>query len=845
MSFCSARTARCAIFWTIGALVTVAAAPMPAQGPAATAPSADGRRGLVFAENRGQHAPEVKFRSLLSGQVASFTADGLVLTQVAGLGSEDQVPLRGHTVRLRFVDARTGTTPSRTWVGSEPASTHASWFRGRDPARWVTAVPCWAAVRLADVVPGVTVEVHGRSGVLEYDLLVEPGARVEDLEVVVEGADAVTAQADASLVLSTPLGEIRHGAPASRDIEAGGRTRDLASTATPRGPGRFGFSIDGHDPSKRLVVDPQFAFATFVEGSGGDFGLDVKVDGAGAAFVAGKSTSADFPTSPGAFDPSTIDWNADAVIFKLDPSGTTLGFATFLGGSGVGTDDQPGAVHVDSTGLVTVAGTTTSADFPVTPGAFQSTLNGVSDTYVTRFNATGTALVFSTLYGGSSNDTAYDMAVDSAGRVVIGGETKSLDLPVSRNAVQATNPSSSWTAFVARLSADGSSLDYGSYFGGNIGGRIDGVAVDLQSSFYIGGRTSSDTGFPVTPGAFQQAYAGWGDAFVAKFHGDGQLSWSTLLGGGDTEMTFALEVDSLGQAILAGDTRSWDYPSTPGAFDVFLYGDSDGFVSKLTADGAGLVFSGFLGGSSSDFIYDLAVETSGACVLTGQASTPGFPITPDAAAAGLDDPKGSVFVTRITPNGEQIAFSGRLGAVGNGVEYAFGVAVDSAGFAYVTGYTTDPTFPTTPGSFDPTLSGSTGLFVVKLDLSPWTDLGGGLAGTAGVPQLAGGGTLQPGSPGALQLASARPLAPCWLVIGLSSLGAPFKGGVMFPAPDVAFVVPADAAGAISLPWPAWPAGLPAGTLVLFQCWIPDPLGPSGWAASNGLRALLPVVITDT
>jgi hypothetical protein len=182
------------------------------------------------------------------------------------------------------------------------------------------------------------------------------------------------------------------------------------------------------------------------------------------------------------------------------------------------------------------------------------------------------------------------------------------------------------------------------------------------------------------------------------------------------------------------------------------------------------------------------------------------------------------------------------GSTPTDLELAYGIAVDPQGNPYITGYTLAANFPTTPGAFDTHLDGSTGLFVVKLDLSPWSNDGPGLAGTGGLlPVLSGSGTLQPHSPGALHLVDAKPLSPCWLIVGVSKLSTPFKGGTFVPSPLLVVPLATNAQGSLTLPWTAWPAGLSSGSKLWFQVWVADPGGPAGYAASNGLRAVMPVV----
>jgi hypothetical protein len=434
--------------------------------------------------------------------------------------------------------------------------------------------------------------------------------------------------------------------------------------------------------------------------------------------------------------------------------------------------------------------------------------------------------------------------VDRDGRLVIGGITESSDLPVTPNAVQRTllgNP----CGYLARLSADGGTLEYCTYIHSDIGADLYGVAVDPSMAMYVGGRVSTTAGFPLTPGAFQTSYAGGtADCYVLKFAEDGSLVWGTLIGGNAHEFLLGLEVDALGQVHACGYTSSFTFPTTPGCLDPFLGGDDDCWVTKLATDGASLAYSTFLGGPNHDEAQELALDGDGNCYVVSHTSSASFPVTPDAVDPILNKPGGSdVHVAKLSADGSTLLHGTFIGgSTPTDLELAFGIAVDPQGNPYITGYTLAANFPTTPGAFDTHLDGPNGLFVVKLDLSPWSDDGPGLAGTGSlVPALSGSGTLQPHSPGALQLLDAKPLSPCWLIVGVSKLSAPFKGGTFVPSPLLVVPLATNAQGSLTLPWTDWPAGLPPGSKLWFQVWVADPGGPAGYAASNGLRAVMPVV----
>jgi hypothetical protein len=347
-------------------------------------------------------------------------------------------------------------------------------------------------------------------------------------------------------------------------------------------PGAFDPSYNGDDDAfvARLnAAGTALEYATFLGGGGGDWGKDIAVDGAGRAYVAGDTTSADFPATPGAFDPSHNGGYWDAFVARLNAAGTALEYAAFLGGGSV--DSSP-AIAVDGAGRAYVAGGTASADFPATPGAFDTSHNGDDDAFVARVNPAGTALEYATFLGGGDLDWGIGIAVDGAGRAYVTGYTQSADFPTTPGAF---DPSYSGPAdaFVARLNPAGTALEYATFLGGGYG---TGIAVDGAGRAYVAGDAIS-ADFPATPGAFDTSHnGGYWDAFVARLNAAGTaLEYATFLGGGGTDGGEGIAVDGAGRAYVTGVTASADFPATPGAFDTSHNDDDDAFVAKLAMGG--------------------------------------------------------------------------------------------------------------------------------------------------------------------------------------------------------------------------------------------------------------------
>ncbi len=293
------------------------------------------------------------------------------------------------------------------------------------------------------------------------------------------------------------------------------------SSDFPTTPGAFDPSYNGDDAfvAKLNAAGSALDYATFLGGSNGDHGYAIAVDAEGRAYVAGITYSGDFPTTPGAFDPS---YNGDdAFVAKLNAAGSALDYATFLGGSN---DDLGLAIAVDAEGRAYVAGWTGSSDFPTTPGAFDPSYNGgFFDAFVAKLNAAGSALDYATFLGGSNGDHGLAIAVDAEGRAYVAGWTVSSNFPTTPGAFDPSYNGGYADAFVAKLNAAGSALDYATFLGGSNGDHGHAIAVDAEGRAYVAGGTRSSD-FPTTPGAFDTSYNGGdSDAYVAMLSTEPQL----------------------------------------------------------------------------------------------------------------------------------------------------------------------------------------------------------------------------------------------------------------------------------------------------------------------------------
>jgi hypothetical protein len=643
-----------------------------------------GRLPLRFEANQGQSDAGVRFLSRGRGHTLFLAGDETVLAA------------HGTTVRMRLAGGN--PIPGIEGLDLLPGESH--YLIGSDPRAWRTHVPAYARVRYREVYPGIDLFFHGDQGALEFDFVVAPGADPGAIRMAFKGMDRLRLDQAGNLVLETGASEIVQRVPVVYQ-ELDGTRRQIAGRYALHRRGRVGFEIGAYDRDRPLVIDPALVYSTYLGGGGSDFAKGIAVDSAGSAYVTGQTNSTDFPMS-NARQPVYGGGTNDVFVVKLDPTGTSLVYSTYLGGSSL---DRGNAIEVDSTGSAFVTGATYSPNFPVV-NSLQPYRNG--DAFVARLTPDGSALVYSTFLGGTgNNEEGRDIVLDGQGNAYVAGVTNSSDFPRVAP-FQAVYGGGNSDAFVTRLNAAGTALAYSTFLGGGGTDAANGVAVDSQGSAYVTGRTSS-ANFPMA-NAFRAGFGGADDAFVTRLSATGSmLVYSTYLGGASLDAGNGIAVDEAGSAHVVGETMSDNFP-VASPIDPILGFGNEGFVARLNAAGSGLVFSTFLGGTGIDRAQGVALDGSGNVYVTGDTAAADFPVVNalQAALAGMDD----IFVTVLNPAGSAYLFSTYLGG-SSSESCCADIAVGGSGDAYVTGETASLDFPTV----NPVQAGNAGpwdVFVARM-----------------------------------------------------------------------------------------------------------------------------------
>ncbi len=598
----------------------------------------------------------------------------------------------GGPLEMRLV----GSNPAAAPTGVDPLPGRTNYLTGSDPSAWREDVPTFARVAYDDVWPGVDLVFLGDRRRLRHDFVVAPGADPAAIAVEFPTADPVTVETGTGDLL---VGGARLSAPILyQDVD--GRRLPVDGAFRLLGDTRVGYTVGAYDLRQPLVIDPTLVTSSYLGGAGIDSAAAVDIDGGGNVYIVGSTESSDLRTSNPLQNTLNQDGSggkSDAFVAKLNPEGTSLLFATYLGGTN---RDSAAGVAVGADGSVYVTGVTESENFPksAAPSAQGNYSGGPSDAFVTKLNPSGSTVTWTTFIGGTQTDASRAIAVNDAGEVFVTGSTNSLEFPTA-NPFQTTAPrEDDVDAFVTKLAADGATFAFSTRLGGSSDDRGLDIAVDPAGNAYVTGDTRSP-GFPTArplqagAGGSASGVAGsFSDAFITKFGPSGNnLVYSTFLGGSDTDQGTGIAVDVEGAVYVTGTTNSPNFPvetALQGRKDT----DTDAFVSKVNAAGSALTYSTYLGGGGADSGTGIVVDRLGGVTVVGTTGSSNFP-----TAKPLQGVKGGgatdAFISTLAPAGATLVSSTYLG--GREDDQATGIAVGvGTATPVVVGSTSSADFPT-------------------------------------------------------------------------------------------------------------------------------------------------------
>jgi len=623
-----------------------------------------GNLPLLFEPNQGQTDSQVKFLSRNPHYNLFLTSSEAVFT--LPIHSSKTSPIQGRVARLRNPRSETqavlrmeilGANTTPTVQGEIPGEGHTNYLTGSNASNWVRNVPQYARVHYGGIYPGVDLTFYGHQRQLEFDFIVKPGADPAAIALGIQGAEKIRTDQAGDLVLTSAAGDLRLHKPVAYQRQ--GDVRQPVDAAFVVKGQEVALAVGDYDRARELVIDPSVAYSTYLGGGNLDEGFGIAVDSSRAAYVTGQTTSPSAFPKKGGIPPNTFVGAQDAFITKLTPDGTGLVYSTLLGGD------------KDSTA---VAGTATN--------------------------------------GGNA------IAVDGLGNAYVVGSTTAIDFPMAGAIIPQQTLAGKQDVFIAKLSADGSTLLYSTYLGGSDDEIGFAIAVDNLFGIYAAGQTKSNDFHVQLP--LQGGNNGAIDGFVAKINPDGSLALSSYLGGSDVDNATGVAVDAAHNIYVSGITFSSNFPTTGGAYKQTCGTCPSGvqhvFVTAIRANLSAYLYSTYIYGTQQDEADLIAVDGSSNAYIVGVTLSNDYPTTTGAFQTTKKSASGSTsaFVTKLNPTGSALVYSTFLG--GSGTNVGLGIAVDGSGNAYVTGKTTSTDFPTM-GPSQPNLGGGADAFVTELNSS--------------------------------------------------------------------------------------------------------------------------------
>jgi hypothetical protein len=659
---------------------------------------------LYFVANKGQVREIAEYYARTSRYTLWLTRQGLVFDSFkkenAGKsgksGKTRTKPVFSRDVsRLKFLGAK----KKPQLVPVEKSALKVNYIRGGDKTKWSSA-PTSNAVLYKELYENIDLKVYGKEKSIEYDWIVGTGGKPSDIAFQYHHVKATRIDSDGNLLVTTGFGELVHRRPVGFQ-EIDGKKVPVNVTYRHIKENTYGFNVPAYNCNYPLVIDPVvLAWSTYLGGSGEDDARSIAVDGSGNVYVAGYTLSTDFPVSDEYMsDPG--DGFIDTYVAKLDPTvggPSQLLYCTYLGGND---DDECDGMVIDGSGIVYVAGSTLSTDFPVVNEYMSDPGDVDYDMWIAKLDtgqSGASGLLYSSYLGGNSMEVTYGLAYHS-GRVYLAGSTASSDFPL-KDEYNATLQSVDMTVTVMDLSQSGAnSLVYSTLVGGTDIDLASDIAVDASGLVYVVGDSDSDD-FPTVNEYMTDPFDAWVDCIMFKLditQGASGLLYSTYLGGLDTDEARGIVVDNSGQVYLALLSDSPDFPTVneymtePG--DAYL---SDMVISKLDTNKSGtssLLYSTYMGGYGVDTAIDLALDANDFLYVVGSSESTDFPILNEY----MGDPGDSeddliVMIMDLTRSGtDSLLFSSYIG--GNLDEDAKSICLDSLGNIYVAGDSNSTDFP--------------------------------------------------------------------------------------------------------------------------------------------------------
>lgn len=691
---------------------------------------------ITFEKNIGQAPSRYQFVSRHSGTETLFSTSGVEMIFPAG--SE-----RSTRIVFNFLASKTDVVPEGR--GSLPSVSN--YLVGADPRRWIRGVPNQSQVVYPELYPGIDLLFHGRGDELEHDFRIAAGAHPDQIRFSIEGANGIALDPNGDLEISLGSGILIFQKPTAYQESSG--EREIVESAFVLNPdGSVQFQVGEFDQHRELVIDPVFVFSTYLAGSSLDNPMAVASDSAGNVYVTGYTNSIDFPIENGI--ETTASGSPDAFVSKLDPTGHTLLYSTYLGGS---SRNYGNAIATDSNGNIIVAGTSSSNDFPHVGSIPALTCEGNNDCFfVASLKPNGSAFNYVGLIGGIEGTDAQagggagagSLAVDAAGNAYLAGVTDDANFKITPGTLANTVPGYPYNStFVLKVDPAGTFV-YSTIVPGiapeNITVNLNnvfvpaGIAVNTNGQVTIAG--TAGPGLPSTAGVIQQTFPNnlsvenASAGFVLQLNSTAsEITYATYVPGTDT--IGGLAINTQGNSYVTGGTSEDNLPVSSNAYQKTLKSGpnctcNSGFVTELNGAGTAILAATYLEGTPATgnegtSFAGIALDSNSNVFVGGMTGSTDFPLlNPFVSQWVYGEAVSDMVLAEMSPNLSSLLFGSFLSSADQvfpASQFA-ALTVNDPNNLIVTGLTLTTDFPTTPGSFQPAPPTQAGHgFVAKFDMA--------------------------------------------------------------------------------------------------------------------------------
>jgi hypothetical protein len=642
-----------------------------------------------FIQNKGQWTENILYYTKLNSLDVWFTTNGIYYDFYKIKNIQNQKLLKqGHVIKFNAYSRSISLSDIK---GVNKLNSYQNYFIG-NTEKWATNVELYHEIVLKNVYDGIDQRWYfNESSYLRYDYIIHPNIDYKKIQLSFDGIDKKSIYINKNeLIYETRFGEVKNTELLVYQII---ENRKIVIPAKwVKNKDSFSIELQGdYNPNYDLIIDP-LVWSTFLGGNDFEDIRDLHITNSGDILVTGSTLSFNFPTTTGTYD-NTYENYHDAFISKLSANGSTLIFSTFLGGNkddygvGIVTDnngkiyvcgdtestnfpfsinaydqtingslssdvfitkfnssgnlleystyfggafnDHAIGIKVDNNFNMYVAGSTESGDFPVTLSSFDNNHNGNDDIFISKFNSTGSSLVFSTFLGGNNNDVCRSFALDNFNNVYLTGYTTSINFPKTTGVFSTSQDLAD--VFVSKISNNGSSLLLSTVIGGNDNDIGLSIVVDAGNRVAVAGKTSSSN-FPVSANAYLTSHQGYSDGFIFQLNSNfTTLEYSTYIGGLFSDEINSITKTSSNEFIVIGNTQSDNFPITMNAHQKNKKGVLDLFITKFSPDLTSVTYSSYFGGSNTEYANKIYYnQTENAVIFCGRTYSPDFPVTTGA-----------------------------------------------------------------------------------------------------------------------------------------------------------------------------------------------------------------------